>query len=240
MRDRSFCACLESPNIASESSPKCAACSMAIFCVPGSRPSRPRSAMASCACCVAFSSSCTQPLLGSLTNRPVACARLAKSFLVSFSPSSSHSAETDNQSMPLPFTTNFGLRRLGLRNRRWKESLPRNSASSGRSSQTLASTCRKFSFASPIHKPGSGVNQSNWRSQFTAGSRRSSSSTCGRLALRRPVVMIFHSCPVHSHWLVSLALACKRSSSRSPCSSNTNRGCASSESHNLLQSTPSL
>ena len=134
----------------------------------------------------------------------------------------------------------FGFRRLGLRNRRWNESLPRNSASCGRSCHTLASTLRKFSFASPTHKPGSGVNQSSLRSHSMEGSRRSSSKTCGLSARCLPLALMCHSWPVHSQRLPSVSLlACRRSSRRSPCISKTKIGLAVCDSHSSFQSMPS-
>ena len=42
---------------------------------------------------------------------------------------------------------------------------PRYSACCGRSGQAFASALRNVSFASPTHRPGSGVNQSSCRSQ---------------------------------------------------------------------------
>ncbi len=154
----------ESANRANPSSSRCATCSRPTFCGTAMRPSTPMSAMASCASCTALVSSSTQPEFGSLTKRPVALARRSRSALLSLSPSASHSAETASQSMPLPLTTSRGLSWRGCRNRRWNAGLPRNSASLGRSAQAPASEPRKFSFASPIHRPGSEVNQSSLRS----------------------------------------------------------------------------
>jgi hypothetical protein len=83
------------------------------------------SAIISCAFCTAPESSCTQPLSGSLTNLPEDEASRLRSASVRRMPSTSHSAETENQSMPLPFTINCGLSARGDMKRRLKPGLPR-------------------------------------------------------------------------------------------------------------------
>ena len=85
----------------------------------------PMSAIISCAFWTAPESSCTQPLSGSLTNLPEDDARRFKSASVNRMPSTSHSADTENQSMPLPLTINCGRRLRGDMNSRLKLGLPR-------------------------------------------------------------------------------------------------------------------
>ena len=100
--------------------------------------------------------------------------------------------------MPLPLTTSRGLQLA----RREEQPVKRRVAEKfrflrPRRPRRAASVPRKFSFASPTHKPGSGVNQSSLRSHCVAGSRRGSSRISGLSAgpascgsLRLPLVAV--------------------------------------------------
>ena len=169
-------------------------------------------------------------------NRPVADCKRSRSAGVSLSPSASHAAETENQSIPLPCTINRGRSGCGDRNRRWNAGLPRYSAWSGRSGQTVARWARKLSLVSPTQSPGSGVNQSRRQSHWMAFSRRGSSRIRGFPVRSKRGSSFSHSWPVQCHKLLSSSLfAAKRSRTESSTNSNVKRGWARWTMHNWSQ-----